>query len=178
MSQTETIEIDVLLELKDVVRASYTSLLHGTRNLILVATFALMFILLPVIWFFLQWGELVSSADGPTWWPLLGLIAGPAIMALIYVMARRGFHTNKALQEPIHYTLTEAGLEAIAPSSSGRTSWENFRKAYETKHDFLLFISDRMMYMIPKRSLTRGEDIEGFRELLRSRLKGKARMRK
>ena len=83
--------------------------------------------------------------------------------------------SNRALSERVHYVFSESGIEATAPSFSGRTAWQNVYKAYETKTNFLAFISKNMMYVIPKRCFANAEQVASFKSLLRSQLDAKAK---
>jgi hypothetical protein len=177
MSHPESIEIDAQLGVNDVMRANYAPLLKGKRNRILVIVFALIFIVFPVVSFILESRDQDASGGTSRWLSLMLLAIVPFAIGFTYFLARRSFYTNKSLQETFHYTFTEAGIDAAALSSSSRTSWENVWNALETRHDFFLFISDRVMYAVPKRCFTE-EDIEGFRTLLRSQLKTRAKIRK
>src|SRR5215469_10028 len=120
MSQPEGIEVDVLLGINDVMRATYAPLFKGTRNRILMITFVLIFVLFPVVSFIIESREPVEATGGSRWLSLMLLAMVPFATGLTYLLARRSFYTNKSLQESIHYTFTEAGLDAVALSSSGR----------------------------------------------------------
>jgi hypothetical protein len=74
------------------------------------------------------------------------------------------------------YRFSPDGIEAKAPTSSGQTSWVNVREACETKHNFVIFISHNLMYIIPKRCFEGPEQEAGFRELLREQLMERARV--
>ena len=69
------------------------------------------------------------------------------------------------------------GSSSAAASSSGSHKWETLREAFETKHNFLLFIADRQMYIFPKKCFDNEEQIRAFKELLRERLGPKAKVK-
>jgi hypothetical protein len=63
------------------------------------------------------------------------------------------------------------------PTAGGYSGWENVREAVERKHSFILFVSTHELHIIPKRFFTGESQIEGFRNLLRRRLPGKAKLK-
>ena len=71
--------------------------------------------------------------------------------------------------------VNEKTFEATAASSSGYTAWKNIYEAHETRNNFLIFISKKMMYTIPKRYFESAEQVASFKKLLRSQLDKRAK---
>jgi len=170
MATDTTIEIDVLLEFRDYLRANYWFIFHRLK-LLLVMLFigATAYPLILV-------RQEVSESPTANYW---GYFIPWAILAFLFVgtyfSARRHMASNKALSERVHYVFSERGIEATAPSSSGYTAWKNIYEAHETRNNFLIFISKKMMYTIPKRYFENAEQVASFKKLLRSQLDKRAK---
>ena len=172
-SAEKTIQIDVLLEFRDFLRANYWYLFKKLRLL-----FAMLFIggiVYPVLYFA---GAIGETTERQNYW---GFLVIPTLLLLLlvstYLGAKKQMKSNKGLQESTRYSFSEDGIDAVAASSSGHTSWSNIREAYETKNNFLLFISNNQMYTIPKRFFESGEQVNTFKLLLISELQLKAKLK-
>ena len=173
MNQQEPIQIDVLLEFRDFLRANYWYLFKKFRLL-----FVMLFIggvFYPILYFSGAAGE-ISNAQ--SYWGFL-VIPGLFFFLLLstYLGARRHMKSNRGIQEETRYSFSENGINAVAESSSGHTSWSNIRDAYETKNSFLLFISNNQMYTVPKRFFHSREQVDSFRQLLLSELQSRAKLK-
>ena len=171
-----TIEIDVLLELRDYLRANYWFLFRKFKLLI----FLLLFVgaIYPVSYLSGFLGK-SPEQDNQSYWGFL--IPWVILLFLVfgtYLGSRKSLASNRSLQEPIHYTFSVAGIQADAQSSSGRLSWQNVREAFETKNNFLLFLADRLMYVIPKRCFQDSAQRSAFKTLLIDQLGDNARLKK
>jgi len=173
MTEERTIQIDVLLELRDFLRANYWYLFKKLRLL-----FVMLFIggiVYPFVYFV---GATRETAESQNYW---GFLVIPALLLLLllstYLGAKKHMKSNKGLQESTRYSFSEAGIDAVAASSSGHTSWSNIREAYETKNNFLLFISNNQMYTIPKRFFESGEQVNSFKLRLISELQSRAKLK-
>ena len=171
-----TIEIDVLLELRDYLRANYWFLFRKFKLLIVLLLFV--GAIYPILYFSGLLGK-SSEADNQSNWGflipwaiLLFLVAGT------YLGSKKSLASNRSLQETIHYTFSLAGIQSDAQSSSGHQSWQNVREAFETKSNFLLFLADRLMYVIPKRCFLAPAQAVAFKSLLRDQLGEKAKFKK
>jgi len=117
-----------------------------------------------------------SLREGDNYW---GFLIPLGVLAVLfggtYFSTKKHMASNRALSERAHYVFSESGIEVTAPSSSGRTTWQNVYEAHETKTNFLIFISKNMMYTIPKRCFDSAEHIASFKRLLRSQLDAKVK---
>ena len=167
-----TIELDVQLELRDFLRTTYWFSFRRTKSI-----FILLLIALVVYPLLVYAGRIPTNPTDSNW----GFLVPPVVLLFLlinpYLGARRQMKSNKCLNQRLHYIFNEAGIQTTAPSSSGQTSWANIYKAYETRSNFLLFISKNMMYTIPKRCFVDSSQMEQFRQLLKSQLKSKAKLK-
>jgi len=167
-----TVELDVLLDFRDYLRANYWFLFRRFKLLFLILLFG--GVVYPLL---LLTGRLSGSPNDNYWGFLIPFGMLLFVIGGIYFSAKRHMASNKGLSERIHYTFSENGIDALAPSSSGHTTWSNLYEAHETKNNFLLFISRNMMYTIPKRCFHDVEQISAFKDLLRSQLSSKAKLK-
>ncbi|MCR6672257.1 YcxB family protein [Devosia ginsengisoli] len=94
-------------------------------------------------------------------WPmLLGISLLPflAILLLVWILgpisARRMFRQQKSLQGQLVYAWTDTGLHVESEYGAFAMPWSHFIRWAEDDRTFLLFESDRLYRMIPKRVLT------------------------
>lgn len=167
MNQETNLNINVLLQFKDYLRANFWFLFKSLKWLMLIAILILFI-------------ALYSWSQNPDKIPWLGFVL-PAILLFAYLAtylgAKRSVASNKSLQENIHYTFLETGIDAVAVSSSGHTDWVNIYQAVETKHNFLIFISRNQMFTIPKRCFDDQQQIKTFRNLLQHQLPEKTKLK-
>src|SRR5262245_14703089 len=148
MSQEKIIQINVLLELKDFLRANYWFYFQKLKLFVVMVFFA--GFVYPLLYVSGVIGEPSKNPSQSNWGFLIP--GGILIMLIvsIYFQSKKYLASNKMMQEKIQYTFSDAGIQSIAPSSSGSHKWETLREAVETRHNFLLFIADRQMYVFPK----------------------------
>jgi hypothetical protein len=180
MTADETIDVDVLLELKDYLRANYWFVFRKIRFFIAMCFFVAF--AYPLLYFSGAMGDPSRNPNESNWGFLIPiavlLICFVGVYVSVYFSSKRYLASNKLLQETIRFSFSETGIQTVAPSSSGSQKWETLREAIETKHNFLLFIADRQMYVLPKRCFNDDDQIRSFKELLRRRLESHAKLKK
>jgi len=171
MADQDTVELTVHLVFRDYLRTTYCCLFRPIAMKLFVV-FAIPQLALVVY--------LLASA-GLVWpgiaTPLLVPTALLLVVVSAYFSARRAFLTNKVLQEAIAYRFSSSGIDAVASSSSGHVEWGNISQAWETKSDFILFLSSQLVYTIPKRCFINTQQISAFRLLLWTQLGTNAKLR-
>lgn len=170
MATQTTVEIDVLLEFRDYLRANYWVIFHRFKLLLGIFFFA------GVVYPLLLLSGITSRLENDTYW---GYLLPLAVLVLIfggaYYSAKKHMASNRALSERVHYVFSESGIEGTSPSTSGQTAWQNIYAAHETKTNFLIFLSKNLMYVIPKRCFDDADQVASFKRLLRSQLDAKAK---
>jgi hypothetical protein len=168
----DQIDVDVRLTLADYLRANYWFLFKRFRRFFLILFLA--GVVYPAL--YLTGAVETTKKDNP--W---GLLIPWALLLLLllttFLGTRRNLKSNRALQGEMHYCFSRDGINTAGPLSSGQMGWAAIRDAFETRSNFLIFISNNLMYLIPKRCLQSG-DVVRLRALVSEMLGRKARMRK
>jgi len=84
--------------------------------------------------------------------------------------ARKTFRQMKVLQQPYSFELTDDFFIATAEYGGTKLTWDYFRKWKEGKTMFIVYQSDRIMQIIPKRCFASPEQMLEFRELLTKKI--------
>lgn len=87
---------------------------------------------------------------------LLFVFFFPVLMNLLFTgsSARKTFRQQKSLHSPIHFSWSDAGLHARTCTVDGTTPWDHYVKWRENASTILLYHSDRLFQLIPKRALS------------------------
>ena len=115
----------------------------------------------------------------PSWVALLGgygfmFIFMPLLqMYGLWAASRR----NRTLLGVQHQALTPEGVAISGETFNTNLKWNAIYKAIETKHFFLLCISSRAAFFIPKAQISSVSEQERLRQVLRTYLNDKARLR-
>jgi hypothetical protein len=94
------------------------------------------------------------------------MIVGLLQFVLVPWRARKIYNQQKELSMPFEMEIREDGLSASNELSSSRRPWNNFLKWKENRDMFLLYHSDVMATIIPKRFL-KPEQLEAIKRHLR-----------
>jgi hypothetical protein len=94
-----------------------------------------------------------------------GVVCGARIGQVLYIprQARRVFKQQRALQRPCTVSWNTDGLTITAEDGVSTTSWRDFYKAIELKRQFVLFLSEALVVMIPKRAFGSNALLDDFR---------------
>lgn len=141
----------------------WTSL--ATRN-------ALFFLVVVVIGAGLIVSTLLSESGTPD---VSGIVATavvgvPAVLAILNYMslpqnARRMYRQQKSLQETLAVEWSDDGMSWDGQAGHSRTPWSHYVKWCEDRRLFLLYHSDRLHQILPKRVLS-STDIDSIRSNL------------
>ncbi len=103
----------------------------------------------------------------------LGILGGYALLLFVVapISARIAYRQQKSLQRPFSFSWTESGFTTVRPpDSTSLMPWSDYRKWLEGKNLFLLYHSNRLYQLVPKRAFADEESVASFREGLRSRI--------
>lgn len=80
--------------------------------------------------------------------------------------ARRLFAQHKALHKPIEFEWDHEALSLRTESAIGRTPWSDYAHRREDGRVVLLYLSDVVFHVIPRRCFTDAAQEQSFRERL------------
>lgn len=109
---------------------------------------------------------LILFAFATTQWlfVVLGLVMLLYLPWTLFLKSRQQALTNPAFQEPLSYTLDEAGLTVSQGEAQENMPWENMHKAVSTGRSIILYTSPVNATIFPKRQL--GEDKNAVIEMI------------
>lgn len=163
-------ELDARVNFQDYWRATYSYMFLVSKFKVLLvgaAGGALIFLLLTILY----------PQRKPAYQLLVPLAALALLLLILYLNTKYLYSTKKFLHANVRYVFSDQGVDAVAPLSPGWRSWDEMAKAFELKHDFVLFYSPERMYPIPKRCFQNPAELLRFREMLRAQMGSKARLR-
>ena len=110
-----------------------------------------------------------QSLTDPTAWILPGILAYLAFTAFVWVprKIRRSYSQRKDFQHEISMVVTSTGVESRTEQGYSVKPWTDFLKWKEGKNVFLLYVSDHLFHVVPKRFFAAHEDIDAFRNIMR-----------
>jgi len=104
---------------------------------------------------------------------LILLIAGVQLfLRLFYVprRVRRVYSQQPNLQLPFESVCTDSGIESSNANSTNRLPWNHLTRWKEGPALFVVYQSDLIFNIVPKRCFAEPEQVDGFRSLLTERL--------
>ena len=110
-----------------------------------------------------------QSWTDPMNWILPGILAYLAFNVFVWVprRVRRSYSQRKDLHHDISMVVTSAGIASRSEQGNSMKPWSDYLKWKEGKSVFLLYLSDQMFQMVPKRFFAAQEDIDAFRSVVR-----------
>jgi|SRR6218665_225298 len=126
------------------------------------------FIPLAIIIFFINHTEGIINKD------IFSLMFFILILAVviwplfkIHSKIKSGFYTNKNLQEFIIYEFQKEKINIVGESFQSEISWSNIHKIKELKNWFLIYQSENVANLVPKKNFTKQQE-EELRNLITS----------
>lgn len=88
---------------------------------------------------------------------VVALIAGIVILLYLpwtlFLKSRQQALQNPAFKKPLHYRLTETGVEVSQEGTTEQMKWENMYKAVSTLHSIVLYTTPVNACIFPKKDL-------------------------
>jgi hypothetical protein len=147
----------------------------GWTNLRPRRTFAVVGVLIVAAFCWALWLAFFGNGfDEPGWvrWAMLS-VAVYSVLFFIFGIpyrVRRTYRQRKDLQRPCTYLPSEKGLGFETEGAQGTKAWSDYLKWKEGRSVFLLYMSDQMFHVIPKRFFSSVDELNAFRELLAERV--------
>ena len=159
----EPIVVTAKLDLKTYYRI-YLQVMYRVRQkvsvvIIFVCVNVVLFIDKPFDWF----SEAMCIG-------FIALLYGVILPLRIWYICKKNMRTSPSLIHGITYHITNENIEGIAPDSSAKTNWSLIGKVEEKETYFLMFnVNAPMMFRyLPKSGFASAEDIERFKEIVKS----------
>jgi hypothetical protein len=83
---------------------------------------------------------------------------------------RRIFKQQKALQRKLVFTFDAEGVTTEAENGNWKTPWEDYVRWKKNDRLILLYVSDCMYHMLPKRLLAEPGDFDSLSELVKEKV--------
>jgi hypothetical protein len=103
---------------------------------------------------------------------ILLVAATQLVVRLIYLprRVRRVYSQQRTLQLPFESVCTDSGIEWKNANAEIQTPWSHFIRWREGDDLFVVYQSDIVFNMVPKRCFAQPEQVDAFRNLLTERL--------
>jgi len=103
------------------------------------------------------------------------LVAMLAYLAFLFLFiqpkrVRKIFRQQKIMQSPYSFTVTDEAVITKSDVGDTKLTWDYFVKWKEGKNLFMMYQSDVLYHMVPKRCFASPEEMTQFRQLLETKL--------
>ena len=98
---------------------------------------------------------------------LTGLLFTVIQPVMLYNKAKAQVKQNEAINKPLEYTITEAGLNVACGEDSVDYDWNQIMKISSTKTSVLIYTSRIRAFVLPKRELA--PYMEDFKKIVREK---------
>jgi hypothetical protein len=128
------------------------------------------FLILIAVLFYIS--LIVLELLGRVGWPFLLVPLALLLVFLLFryvykpFMLRRTFNSQKDLSTPFEMELSDEGLSVSSPQGRTLIPWNNFLKCAEGREMVLLYNSNRVFRMLPKRLFASASDLQFLRAQL------------
>lgn len=158
------IEISGKLSADDYVRAQY---LHIRPRLAFKVVGALLIAAFVwTVWISFTGG----SSDLPSWPGFVVVAASIYLLAFFFIYipwrSRRTYGQQKSLRRESRMKVSESGIQVENEVGQATVPWTDYAKWKENDRLFLLYLSDPVFHLVPKRFFSNVEDVSDFRQLL------------
>jgi YcxB-like protein len=109
--------------------------------------------------------------------PLFYAFVFLAIFSWPYFRVRSMFHEFPALLRSRRVSFRVDGIHIESEDAQGDYKWSLFYQIVETPKTFLIMQTNRAATYVPKRCLSKSDDVVILRRLIRDNFKGKLRLR-
>lgn len=101
------------------------------------------------------------------------LFVGLIMLTRIYWGTKRSFKSGKALRLQTTYTVSKDGIRIETVQSNSLIKWDQLLSVVEIKPMFILYVSLRQAFIVPKRYFNSHEDIISFKKIIMSEMDAK-----
>jgi hypothetical protein len=159
MNDAANDSIQVQLDAEDYVSAQRLHTVWTRKRTLTTLGFGAAGLVLALLrheWSLVAGGALIGGSVG-------GAVAYEFVRRFVLPMrARRLFAQQKNLQRPVTFRWDDAGLAWSSENGSGKTAWGDYLKRRQNDRVVLLYHSDAMFQMLPKRAFENPERWRSF----------------
>ena len=169
MADQTAIKVTGRIEEADYVRAQWLHL----RPRPIMAVFGVLFVAMLIVGGAFQimgWVQGENPASDALMLPFLASVL-LLYFAFLSWRFRRSYRNYKAIKVPIDIEISETELHGKSVHGEARLPWDLFRKFKENKHLFLLYQSDGLFHMLPKRLFSGEADVQRARDIFLRQVK-------
>jgi hypothetical protein len=173
MPEVAELTLDVTLQPNDIYQPFLVSRANLVRWVLALFACYLIYTTRP-IW---SSGSQSGKASGflqPTLFSAFVLIA---MFSWQYLRVRFIFHKYPAMRRTTHVSFNAEGMHIKSEDARGEYKWSLFYQIVETPKTFLFMATSRGAVYIPKRCLSRSDEVAVLRRLIRDNFAGKRTLR-
>ena len=101
--------------------------------------------------------------------PYFQLVFGIALVGLIplsiYMSAKKRYNSSRLLQSEVEYEFTDTTMKMTGPAINAQRDIDSIYKTEETNYWILIYESEKMANILPKKCMTQAE-IEQLRQIV------------
>ncbi|MGE5657476.1 MAG: YcxB family protein [Actinomycetota bacterium] len=154
-------KLEYQLTLNDYVEASQA---HLKSRSILLWIGSILFFLIGIL------SIIFNPAEGMGYcFVVLGIFYIPLIKLINRYQLTRLWKSQPSIREPISLEVNEERINFKSPAFESNVKWQVYTKFRETKKLFMLYQSHHLFNILPKRAFVSNEQLDQFRELLRTK---------
>jgi hypothetical protein len=169
MDSDDLFQLAGTLTLTDIVRFQYFDAIRRDWPVRTITVLVLWIALLGGIAVLLGSGAITGRASLGFFFAAT-LSWAPVMLANPYLMARRQYHRQLNLREPIQFRFTDSGIQLRGLSFSGEITWVLVHRVDEAKTAFLIYQGSRSAWILPKRFFRADAEIKSWKEFAIGRL--------
>jgi hypothetical protein len=150
------IEISGILSEQDYLRLNYFIAWQGKGTRGGIIYFAGLCVFLNLLILFLNISGALPDNFLPMNWPnlLIFLLFPLAFYFLIHIAAKAAYARDPFVKKKRTYVFDDDGMTCMNENSTTRISWNEVDRCLESKYMFVVALSNRQMFPIPKHFLT------------------------
>lgn len=96
----------------------------------------------------------------------VAIFVNPTLNLLQRYLIYRNWKSNPSIREPVNIEVTEEGIDFEGATFKSAIKWQIYTNFLESKNLFMLYQSNNLFNMIPKRAFSSNEQINQFRDLI------------
>lgn len=150
------IEFDVTLQQKDMYRFSMHHAYSGTHGITSIIIAILIFLIAGNTYGEIEWTYTALYV-------VFGIVFLFYMPCNLYLRAKKQLLSSEVFKHPLHYTISESGIETSQNDAKAELPWEQVYKLVSTKHNILVYSNRVNAYVIPREQI--GDNYAKLKEI-------------